>query len=144
VSLLLLAAGLAVAGCGGSSQLSASSLRSQASQVCTAADARMSAIPTPPSPSAAVMFLHSGLTVLRPELAALRALKPSGDLAEVYGISLRAFSRKLDTLSTTVHKIDTGGDPVKELQALQSQLGPLESTENGAWQALQIPACLNR
>ena len=142
--MLALALGLAVAGCGGGGQLSAGSLRSQATAVCTTANAQMTAIPTPSTPAATVTFLNRGITVLRPELAALKALNPSGDIAEVYGISLHAFSRKLDALTATVHNIDSGGDPVREMQALQTRLAPLESSENGAWQALQIPACLNR
>ena len=144
-SLVLLAAGLAIAGCGGSSPpLSMSALRSDATRVCTTTNAQMRAIPTPRAPAGAAAFLDRGISILRPELAQLRTLKPTDDVAQVYGISLAVFSHKLRALTTTVHNIDSGGDPVKELQALQRRLAPLESSENGAWQALQIPACLNR
>ncbi len=140
----LLVGTVLLAGCGGSAPLSSGSLRTDATSVCTNANAQMAAIPTPTSPAGTVAFLSRGITVLRPELAQLRSLKPSGDDAQVYGISLGAFSHQLAALSTTVHRIDTGGDPVKEMQALQAELVPLQSAEDGAWQALQIPACIER
>lgn len=143
-SLGLIAGALLLAGCGGSTTLSTSALRTEATSVCTSANTKMSAIPTPSSPSGTVAFLSRGITVLRPELTQLRSLKPSADVAQVYRISLTAFSHKLEALTTTVRNIDSGGDPVKELQALQAELTPFESSEDGAWQALQIPACVDR
>ena len=143
-TLSLVAAALLLAGCGSGGPLTTGELRSDATQVCVNADARMDQIPAPPTPAGAASFLTRGITVLRPELAQLRSLKPVGSISQVYGISLSAFSRKLNALTVTVHDIDSGGDPLRELQALQARLVRLESSENGAWKALQIPACVNR
>lgn len=132
-----------LAGCG-SSQLSASDLRTEATRVCVTASQATSRIPNPKSPTDANAFLEQGIAVLRPELAGLKALSPPSDLAQVYGISLHAFSRKLGALDATVRGLDSGADPVTAVQSLQKRLTPLESEEDGAWTALQIPACLNR
>jgi hypothetical protein len=140
----LLAAAALLAGCGSNGPLTTGELRADATHVCTSADAHMDAIPTPPTPAGAAAFLTRGITVLRPELAQLRSLKPTDSIAQAYGTSLSAFSRKLDALTTTVRRIDSGGDALRQLEALQHRLAPLESTENRAWKALQIPACVNR
>lgn len=137
-----LAAALAVGGCG-STPLSTSQLRSKATRVCTVATRRTNAIRSPASPAAAAAFLRRGIAVLRPELAQLRALRPPSDLAQVYGISVQAFSGKLLALDAAVRDLDSGADPAPAFKALQQRLTPLESEENGAWQALQVPACVD-
>jgi hypothetical protein len=134
---------LAVAGCG-SSQLSASDLRTNAMRLCATANQATGRIPSPKSPAGAGTFLKQGIAVMRPELASLEALSPPSDLAQVYGISTHAFAGKLHALDAAVRRLDRGADPVPAVQSLQRRLAPLESEENGAWQALQIPACLNR
>jgi hypothetical protein len=88
--------------------------------------------------------LKHGIAVLRPELAGLRGLHPPNDAADVYSASLTAFANKLGALDTTVREIGGGADPVLAMKSLQGQLAPLESQEDGGWQALEIPACLNR
>ncbi len=137
-------AALALAGCGGGSSVSSTQLRNEAARVCTSANAQMTLIPTPQSPAAAEAFLKRGISVLRPELTNLQTLKAPDDIAKVWNISLDAFSSKLSALSATAHRIETGADPVSEMQSLQAQLAPLESTEDGAWQALGVQACVNR
>ncbi len=133
----------AVGGCG-SGQLSMSALRDQATQVCVTAATQTGRIPAPASPAGAGTFLRRGVQALTPELAQLRALKPSSDVADVYSTALLAFSHELSLLSDAVRGLDRGADPVSTIRALQRRLAPLESAEDGAWQALQIPACLNR
>jgi hypothetical protein len=136
-------ASIAVAGCGGGA-LSMSELRTQATRVCLVADTATGRIPTPASPNATDPFLRRGIAVLAPELAQLRALKAPSDVADVYSTALLAFSRKLNALKSALHGLDRGADPVSAVQGLQHRLGPIESAEDGAWQALQIPACVNR
>jgi hypothetical protein len=135
-------AGIAVTGCG-STPLSTTDLRADATRMCATATTQTAAIPAPQSPAASGAFLKRGIAILRPELAGLRALKPPGDLAQVYSISVNAFSGKLHALEATVRDLGAGGDPVIAMKVLQQRLAPLESEEDGAWQALQIPACLN-
>jgi hypothetical protein len=133
----------AVSGCGGS-QLSMDALRDQAGQVCDAAMARANRIRPPSTPAGTRVFLERGVAALRPELAQLRALRPPSDVADVYSLALGAFSRKLMLLDDTIRGLGRGTDPVIAIKTLQQGLAPAESAENGAWQALEIPACLNR
>jgi hypothetical protein len=84
------------------------------------------------------------VSVLAPELARLRTLHPPGDAADVYTATLSSLEKKIAEMKNTARAITRGDDPVKALRALQQRLGPLESQENGGWQALQLPACISR
>ena len=81
--------------------------------------------------------------MLGPELSSLRALKPPTELAQVYSTSIGAFTQKLSAMRAAAKEIDTGANPVTAMTALQQRLAPIESAEDGAWQALEIPACMN-
>jgi hypothetical protein len=140
--LLAAIAAVALAGCG-SSSLSSSELRAQATRVCSLANARTARIPTPAAPDGTVVFLKRGIAALRPELAGLRALHPPKDAAEVYSASLSAFAKKVTALKDTIHSIGGGEDPLLAMKALQAEVGPLESQEDGGWKALELSACLN-
>ncbi len=135
---------LALAGCGSSGSLSATQLRSSANNVCAQADRRSDQIRTPSSASGGLAFLDSGIAVLRPELDSLRSLKAPTQLSQVYGSSLTTFSRELSDLERTAHGLQTGSDPASTMKSLQARLAPLETREDRAWRALQIPACLDR
>ena len=137
------ASAVALAGCG-SSSLSSSQLHSQATRLCTLAEKRTEAIATPSAPAASAAYLHRGIAVLRPELAALRQLHPPSDVADVYSNTVKTISPKLSYLESTAHRIETGADPVIAMRVLQERIGPLESQENGGWNALELPACLSR
>jgi hypothetical protein len=139
---LVLTASL-VAGCG-SSRLSSNQLRSQATAVCSAATRQTKRIPTPRSPAEGRVFLSRGIAVLTPELARLRRLEPPADVADVYRTSVQAFSHKLAALRATVHELRSGANPVTAMAALEQRLAPIESSEDGAWRALEVSACMNR
>jgi hypothetical protein len=135
---------LLVSGCG-SKPLSSGELHSRATQLCLQAGSQTDRIRTPASPPGTVAFLQRGIAVMTPELAKLRALRPArGDVADVYSTSVHTFSEKLRALERTVRELNSGEDPVLAIKGLQRKLKPLESQENGAWQALQIPACQSR
>jgi hypothetical protein len=139
------AAVLAVlAGCGGESTLSGTQLQAQATSICALASSRASRIPTPSSPDGSAAFLRAGIAALTPELTGLRALRPPDDVASVYTATVGSFAQKLRDMQGAVQDLDRGDDPVSTMQDLQRKLGPLESDENGGWQALQLPACLSR
>jgi hypothetical protein len=133
-------AALVVAGCGGSS-LSNSQLQTDVAKICSLTSARTNRIPTPGSPNATLTYLDQGIAALSPELRGLQALHPTGEDAEVYQSTVKTFSDKLDALKEASRGIKRGDDPVKTLQDLQHKLAPLESQENGGWDALQLPAC---
>lgn len=135
---------LAVAGCGGGGALSMAQLRDRATQICGTAARESAAIPAPAVPARTEPFLRRGTTVLGPELEKLHALKPPSDVADVYATAVRAFSLKLEALNRTLRGIERGDDPVGSIKSLQQRLSPIESSEDGAWRALEIPACLNR
>jgi hypothetical protein len=140
---LVIVAALVLSACG-SSRLSADQLRARATRVCSIAGQRTNRIATPTAPAGGARFLKAGIAVLTPELAQLRALKPPSDLADVYATSISSFSRKLDLLRSAAHQLDSGANPVSAMTALQQRLAPVELAEDGAWRALQVPACLNR
>lgn len=135
---------LLLGGCGGGGQLSMGQLRTRAAQICTTADRKAEKILTPTVPARTATFLRQGVSVLGTELAQLHALKPPQEVADVYGIAIRTFSRKLHVLNGTLRRLSRGDDPIVTVKTLEHRLAPLESNEDGAWQALEIPACLNR
>jgi hypothetical protein len=128
----------------GSDRLSAAGLRTRASGVCDAARKQTNLIPPPGSPAQAAVFLRRGIAFLKPELTGLKALSPPSDEAQVYVTALDAFSHKLAALVQTLNELTGGADPVNAIKQLQQRLSPIEAAENGAWQALEIPSCLNR
>lgn len=140
----VLVAAAAVAGCGGGSSLSSDQLHTQATQICSLASARTDRIGTPSQPAGSAVFLHRGIAVLGPELTRLRTLHPPGDLADVYSAALGSFSQKLNALQGAARDISRGADPVTAMKSLQKKLAPIESQENGGWQALGLAACLER
>ena len=133
-----------LAACGSAPELSDTELRTRATSACNAANHQTARIPTPHSPTDAETFLKRGVAAFTPELSRLRALRPPSDLADVYKTSVDAFSKKLTALRTTLANVRRGRDPVVAMQALQQRLAPIEATEDGAWNALQVPACVNR
>jgi hypothetical protein len=138
------AVAVSVGGCGGTTKLSTIQLRNQAALICAAAARQADAIPAPTTPGRSSAFLRRGVAVLRPELGHLRALRPSSDVADVYATAVGAFSQKVAVLTTTLRGIQKGDDPVVAIKTLQQRLAPLESSEDGAWRALEVPACVNR
>lgn len=130
-------------GCG-STPLSLTQLRRQATRICLGGSERAAQIPAPRSPQAGAAFLRRGATVLRPELAELRTLKPSSQAAADYSAALDAFTRELADVSAAARAYTRQSDPAAALQTLQRHLAPLEAREDRAWRTLQIPACVSR
>jgi hypothetical protein len=143
LALPALLAAVLLAGCGGKS-LSGGQLHTRASQLCLLASARTDRIPTPGSPDGSAAFLEQGISVLTRELTSLRALRPPDDVANVYTATVGSFAQKLVYMKKAAHQIDDGADPVSIVKGLQHKLGPLESQENGGWQALELPECVSR
>jgi hypothetical protein len=136
-------AALILGGCG-SSPLSSSDLHNDATQVCRTAGRVANRIATPTSPAGTRVFLRRGIAALSPELAGLQTLHPPSDVADVYTASVKAFGQKLAYLKAALRGLEGGEDPVIALKTLQQQIAPLETQENGGWEALQIPACVSR
>jgi hypothetical protein len=131
----------AAAGCGGSSDLSAHQLRDGAGRVCTATAQRLNAIPTPQIPSQGASFLRRGIAALQPELTALSAMHPGGDLGVHFRKARDATEHELTVLQSSLKGLKAGNDPIVATKTLQAQLAPLERHAKAAWQALRIPAC---
>ena len=131
-----------IAGCG-SSTLSPSDLRTQASAICRTATARLNAIPSPAAPAGAVTFLNRGIAVLHPEFEQLRKLSSTGTTEVQLRTAVQAFDLKLAHLRVAVRDIDRGADPADTMHTLQGELVPIVTAENARWQALGIPACLS-
>jgi phage FluMu protein gp41 len=131
-----------LAGCG-SSKLSTKQLRARASSVCKVAARKTARIPTPTNPAAGAAFLKRGIAALTPQVAALGRLKPPADVAAVYENSVHGLKQQLELAARTLRHLKAGDDPVAAMQALQRRLTPIESTVDGGWRALEIPACIN-
>lgn len=144
LSVAAVVAVLIVSGCGGSGELSERQLRTRATRACSLATRQSDRIATPRTPAGGAAFVSKGIAVLEPEYRQLRALRPPSDLKQVYDISLTAFSHKLESMRSALTHLRHGGDPVILMKTLQQRLAPLDSSEDGAWQALEIPACLTR
>jgi hypothetical protein len=134
---------LALTGCG-SSSLSTSRLRADATNICLRADAQSVRIQPPATPAGTSAFMRRGVAVLTPELAQLRRLRPPARERGAYSTMLGAFERELSILRTTSDGLDRGADPVSTIKTLQERLAPVESDEAAASRQLQIPACVSR
>jgi hypothetical protein len=137
----MLALALATAGCGGSSSMSARQLRTDAGRVCTVATQRLNAIPTPQVPSDGSSFLRRGTAALKPEISALAALHPTGEMATHLRQAQMATEQELKVLQSTLKGLRAGNDPIVAFKTLQTQLAPLEKQAGAAWRALGVPAC---
>ncbi|MGH2892567.1 MAG: hypothetical protein ACRDPM_04760 [Solirubrobacteraceae bacterium] len=138
---LVLVLVLAAAGCGGSSSVSARQLRSSATRVCTVAAQRLNSIPTPQVPAQGASFLRRGIAALRPELTALSAMHPSGDLGVHFRKALDATEQELKVLQSSLKGLKAGNDPIVAIKTLESQLAPLEKQASAAWRALGVAGC---
>jgi hypothetical protein len=130
-------------GCGASAP-SSDQLRHQASRICTRTDRQLGRIHTPSLGAGDRVFLLRGVAKLKSELTQLRSLSAHGDAAPVYNLALDALGREIEQLKRTVAALDRNQDPALAYAALQRRLAPLEAQADGAWRALQIPACLTR
>jgi outer membrane murein-binding lipoprotein Lpp len=135
--------GTLFAGCG-SSPLTTSELHNDATRVCRLANRQIDQIATPTSPAGTLAFLRRGIAALTPELAGLRSLHPSSDVADVYTAAVKSLGQQLAYLTDAMRDLKNGEDPVIALKTLQQELAPVVTQANGGWDALQIPACLSR
>lgn len=132
---------LAAAGCGGSGSMPEQVLRTQAARVCSVATQQLNSIPTPQVPSAGAAFLRRGIAALRPELAALSAIHPSGELGVHFSKARDATEQELKVLQSSLNGLKAGNDPLVAFKTLQTQLAPLEQQASTAWRALGVRAC---
>jgi len=140
---LALLAGLLIAGCG-SAAPSLRAFRASATTICSTAELKSAAIAVPSKPAGEAAFLRRGVALLRPELVRLRKLRAPASVADVYSTALTAFGGKLNALERTLSGLQSGTDPILSIKGLERRVAPLEASEDGAWQALEVPACLNR
>lgn len=133
---------VSVSGCG-SDTLSARALRTQASLVCVKAIRRSNRIAIPEATSGGATFLAQGITVFRPELAALRKLAPPPGLANAYRAALGDSTQQLDALIATDLNLRRGGDPVVAIKQLDVELAAVNARDAQAWRAVGVPACAN-
>jgi hypothetical protein len=140
--IVALALALAAGGCGGGSpSLSARQLRTRASNACAVATRRLNLIPTPQVPSQGAGFVRRGVAALKPEVAALAALHPEGEMGVDFRRAQTATEQELKALQSTITGLKAGNDPIVAIKTLQAQLAPLEKQASAAWRALKIPAC---
>ncbi len=96
-----------------------------------------------PAQGQAEAFLNAGIVRLRAELSKLRRVGPPRDVADVYRAALGALSQELRCLRhRRSRRSSRGEDPALAFRQLEQQLSPLQSQADNAWQALEIPACL--
>ena len=143
VAAALLAAAL-LAGCGsGGGLASPVALRRNATDACQDTSTVIPPAAPEPTPKQLAVFLSKGARGLHKELIQLRRLHLApGEVNDVFSAALRALQGQVSALNQTVAIINRGEDPVLAFKALQQKLGPLEKQADGAWSALQIPACL--
>jgi len=130
-------------GCGDGS-LSAGDLRTQASAICLRSSDAAAAVAPPASEDGGAAFLAAGVARMRPALAALKKLKPPGELREGYAQALHVRGQELALAARSERAITHGADAVTTFRALQTQLAPLEGLEDATWRALQMPGCVPR
>ena len=131
---------VALTGCG-KQALTTPVLRDRATDACQTATKLELAIPPPRRPDATLAFLRRGIVVLDHEYARLHGLDAGGKAAPVFHQALAGLQAELGTLRTAAAELSRGGDPLSTFKTLQTRLGPLVESENGAWSKLEIPAC---
>lgn len=136
------AAAALLAGCGSTAPPSLVQLRAQGMRICASTDASLGRIGTPRTAAGGAPFLKHGVSVLGPELRELRTLHAPAAAADVYRAAVQALASELGALRSAVHALQHQQDPVIAFKTLQQHLRPLETQANDAWQALQMPACL--
>jgi hypothetical protein len=140
VGLALLAVAV-LTGCG-SVSASVIDLRRDAGTICRHTNRAFRPLPALPPQGQAGEFLSAGMARLRAQLAKLRRVNPPHNVADVYQAALAAMGQELDVLQNAVRAIRRGEDPAIAFKELKQQLTPLQSQADNAWQALEIPACL--
>lgn len=143
VAAFFVAVALAVSGCGRSSE-SAGRFRAQAAHVCADALGQGAQIRPPAVPAATATFLRRGLAVLQSQLGQLSALRPPNGQAGTFAAAVEALRRETVILGATVRDLDRGADPLTTIKPLQHRLAPVEAAGDGAWRALDVPACVSR
>jgi hypothetical protein len=135
---------LGLGGCGGSSSLTADQLRARATVLCNLASVQTDRITTPSAPADTGRFLRQGIALIEPELQQLRKLHAPQDIASVYATGTGGMGQELAALRAARASIERGDNAVTATKALGQKLAPLRIEVDGAWRALQIPACLSR
>ena len=138
---LALLAVAAATGCG-SVPASVIDLRRDAGAICRHTNRAFNPLPAAPRQGQTAAFLSAGIARLSAELVRLRRLGPPHDVADVYQAALAAMSQELDSLRGALAAIHRGEDPAIAFKELEQQLGPGQRQADSAWQALEIPACL--
>jgi hypothetical protein len=128
----------------GENRLSAAQLRSQAGAICHGTADAIDRIAVPNTPDEGARFLRRGLLRMGPELTRLKTLKPPTDLEPEYRQAIQMATRELNVISDHERKIRGGADVIETFRALETALAPITQTENRAWRALQLPACVRR
>jgi hypothetical protein len=142
-AILLVLILLIARGCGDGS-LSERELRTQASAICTRANAATDRIAVPNAPLGGERFLAEGLVLMRPAIVRLRALKAPEQLRERYEHAVAASQRQLDLITRSLSEIRAGTDTIDGFRLLQQELEPVSNQANANWNALRIPACVSR
>lgn len=136
---LSLPAVVVLAACG-TSELTPTQIRGQATRICTLAAQRTAAIALPERPSGGQRFLGLGIAVLAAEVRDLRAFGQNAPL----GTAVTAMAGELAALRSSLKGLRTGNDPVVAIKTLQQELEPLERRAIAAWRTLRVPACVSR
>jgi hypothetical protein len=105
------------------------------------ASRRLNRISTPQAPTGGTAFLTRGINILKPELVALKRLRPGGSLATPYARAIAASENELAALHSTLQGLKTGDDPVVAIKTLQQELLPLEQRADEAWSAVGVSSC---
>lgn len=134
---------LALTGCS-SAPLSLTQLQKRAGAICRKTDRRLTALSPPTAPAGTRRFLSAGLAAMTPEVRGLHRLSASREANDVYQDAVQATSAELAAVRGAVAALRKGAGPVATVRGLERRLRPLESQADGAWQALDIPACLSR
>jgi hypothetical protein len=138
---LALLAAAVLTGCG-SVSASVIDLRRDAGVICRHTNRAFRPLPAIPPQGQAAEFLSAGITRLRTQLARLGRVRAPHAVADVYRAALAALGQELVVLQSAVRAIHRGEDPAIAFKELKQQITPLQSQADNAWQALEIPACL--
>src|SRR5437764_14663888 len=135
-ALAVLAALVALAGCGGGSGSSAADYRTAASKICDDANRRAAALKPPSNLAGLRPYLAKTLAIVERDTGRLRALHPPADLKADHDAALRLQAEAIRRLRALLGRLQSARPSVPELQAALAAVKSLSYQADRRFRAL--------
>lgn len=142
--LLVVMAAVAAAGAHPASAAPAPSYRLAADRTCSAANARLAALPPPRTPADVGPWVRRAVPVIAASTRVIRSLVPPPALRARHRTWVAVLARRAATARALREGIDAGDPPVAALQAALPRLEAQKRSARARARALGLRACSGR